>query len=403
MLDNDFKDLDEKEYKVSSKNLVIILITSILTVIFYNLNINNYIKDVIIPFMLLLVSYIVIFKEEKQNKKAYLMLIPIFLIFVSELIVGIDGVNKDLNILILPVLISMFLFLLLNKNFTITGNSFLWMFKLFPQGLFTNLKYFKLKTNSDNKGKAKNVFLGIVFGFMFGIVILYLLTQADDYFNAFLGNIFKGIFNFNPTSLFMFIITFILGFSVLINILKYKDSKMKKIKIRTFDNSLITTFLIFIDAIFVLFLFSELSRLTTNFLQIPIEYTYSSYAREGFFQLLGVTLINFSIIFYLLYKTKLSENKNIRILMTLLIVFSIVLIGNSYYRMYLYIDHFGFTVLRLQVILFLLMELILFVLLILRIYNCFKEKNAYYYFIIIITFYILNLYLCNDTFINLLN
>ena len=45
---------------------------------------------------------------------------------------------------------------------------------------------------------------------------------------------------------------------------------------------------LYLNSIFVLFLLSEISKLTTNFLQLPIEYTYASYAREGFFQLLFV-------------------------------------------------------------------------------------------------------------------
>ena len=51
-----------------------------------------------------------------------------------------------------------------------------------------------------------------------------------------------------------------------------------------------------INLVFVLFIVSEISKLTNNFLSLPVEYTFSSYAREGFFQLLFVTLINFSII-----------------------------------------------------------------------------------------------------------
>ena len=71
--------------------------------------------------------------------------------------------------------------------------------------------------------------------------------------------------------------------------------------------------------------------------------------------------------------------------------------------MFLYINHFGFTVLRLQVILFLLMESIIFILMIMKIFNKFKDKNAFIYFIIMVSFYVINLYLCNDWMINILN
>ena len=80
----------------------------------------------------------------------------------------------------------------------------------------------------------------------------------------------------------------------------------------------------------------------------------------GYFELLFVTIINFSITLYLIYKTNLiKENKLVKYLVLLLISFTILLIFNSYYRMFLYVGKFGFTNLRLQVILFLLMELLL--------------------------------------------
>lgn len=71
--------------------------------------------------------------------------------------------------------------------------------------------------------------------------------------------------------------------------------------------------------------------------------------------------------------------------------------------MYLYINNYGFTVLRLQVILFLTMELIIFSVLIKKLFKDLKSNDALIYFIVMISFYILNLYLCNDAFINFLN
>lgn len=115
-------------------------------------------------------------------------------------------------------------------------------------------------------------------------------------------------------------------------------------------------------------------------------------------------MINFIIIMYLLYKTKsVDENSKIKKLIFILITFSIILIFNSYYRMYLYINNYGFTVLRLQVILFLTMELIIFGVLIKKLFKGLKFNDAFIYFVVMISFYILNLYLCNDTFINLIN
>ena len=104
-----------------------------------------------------------------------------------------------------------------------------------------------------------------------------------------------------------------------------------------------------------------------------------------------------------MYKTKsASGNKIIKNLILLLIMFSIILIFNSYYRMYLYINRFGFTVLRMQVILFLAMEIVLFSVIVKKI--LFGLKNDGLILLSVMTlFYIINLYLCNNCFINLIS
>lgn len=403
MIDEDFKDLKEEEYVVPKKHLLIILIASLLITFIYVFHIKGYFFEAMLPFILILGSYLIIFKDAKKNKKAYLFLIPITLILISDLVVGIDPNNKDLNLIVLPILLSMMMLILLNKNYKLEGNILTWVFKFFPKGFFSNLKFFKIKTENENGKKIGKVLTGIGFGILFSVVIIFLLMEADDYFKAFLNNIFSDMWNFNPNYIAIFIISFILMFSVLINILKNKDTKMNEVKVRDYDKTIITTFLSIINGVFVLFLISEISRLTNNFLEIPIEYTYSSYAREGFFQLLFVTMINYGILMFLFYKTNISKKSSIKWLIFSLIVFSIILIFNSYYRMFLYINHFGLTVLRLQVILFLLMELVIFVLMILKVFDKFKERNAFIYFIIMISFYIVNLYLCTDWIISILN
>ena len=403
MIDKDFEDLKEEEYIIPKKHLFVILISSILITFIYQFHIKGYFFEAMMPFILILGSYLIILKDTKKNKKAYFLLIPITLIFISDIIVGIDANNKDLNFLVLPILLSAMLLLLINKNYKLEGNISTWIFKLFPVGLFSNLKFLKIKSENKTSEKIGKIMTGIGFGIMFGAVIVFLLVKADDYFSAFISSIFQDVADFNPNYILILVASFILTFSILINLLKNKDTKMSEIKVHNYDKTIIITFLSMVNSVFVLFIISEISRLTNNFLQIPIEYTYSSYAREGFFQLLFVTVINYAILMFLLYKTTMVREKWVKWLLFLLASFSIILIFNSYYRMFLYINHYGLTVLRLQVVLFLLMELIIFILMISRIFDKFKKRNAFTYFVIIISFYIANLYLCNDWLVNILN
>lgn len=391
------------ENKVTKENVLVPILAAIIIVFLHGLNINWYLKNIIIPFSVLIISNIAIYEKDKFiNKKAYFMLIPITLILISDPIIKIDASNKFLNVIVLFVLVSIFLFLLVNKNYKISVNNISLMFKLFPDKIFSNLKYLKPSITKEKNKKIVNVILGLAIGAGISFVILLLLTSADDYFDAFLDK-FSISFNLDISNIILFIIWFIIMFSISINVYKNKDIKMKEVGLKKIDNTIIITVLSVINFVFVLFLISEISKLCGNFLQLPKGYIYSSYAREGFFQLLFVTLINFSIISFLMYKTNgIKENKIVRNLIFLLIAFSIILIFNSYYRMYLYIDKFGFTILRLQVMLFLTMEVVLFGFIIKKILSEIKNEGVILLSIMSF-FYVLNLYLCNDWFISLIN
>ena len=391
------------ENKVTKENVLVPILAAIIIVFFHGLNINWYLKNIIIPFSVLIISNIAIYEKDKFiNKKAYFMLIPITLILISDPIIKIDASNKFLNVIVLFILVSIFLFLLVNKNYKISVNNISLMFKLFPDKIFSNLKYLKPSITKEKNKKIVNIILGLAIGAGISFVILLLLTSADDYFDAFLSK-FSISINLDFGNIILFIIWFIIIFSISINVYKNKDIKMKEVGLKKIDNTIIITVLSVINFVFVLFLISEISKLCGNFLQLPKGYIYSSYAREGFFQLLFVTLINFSIISFLMYKTNgIKENKIVRNLIFLLIAFSIILIFNSYYRMYLYIDKFGFTVLRLQVMLFLTMEVVLFGVIIKKILSEIKNEGVILLSIMSF-FYVLNLYLCNDWFIWLIN
>lgn len=396
------------ELKIKRENVIVPIVSALLIVIISNLKIDWYFKTIMFPFFMILVSStILVMKNDDINKKAFYLLIPIILIIFSNLILillkgTLDENNEILNIIVLPILISIYLFSLINKNYKIALVNIPLMFKIFPRYLFRNLKFLKIKTNREKTNKILNAVFGIIVGIVFSIVILLLLMSADDYFNKFVSKAFISI-NFDFSKILQFVIFFIIIFSIGVNLIRNRYIVMKENKTRKIDHTIIISMLSVINLVFVLFLISEVSKLCGNFLQIPKGYIYSSYAREGFFQLLFVTIINFSIILYLIYKTNvIKENKIIRNLVLILIAFSVLLIFNSYYRMFLYIGKFGFTNLRLQVILFLLMELILFGIIIKKIIN--KVNNDGLIFLVIMTsFYVINLYICNDFFIRLIS
>lgn len=395
--------------KNRKKHILVPLISAILIVIVGMLNIDFYFKSVMFPFLMILISSTILVKDyEKINKKAYLLIIPIVLIIISNLVLkvlkgNLDGTNQLLNIIVLPLLISTYLFMLVRSDFKVSLENMFLVFKLFPKNLFKNLKFIKIDTKKDKNDKVINIIFGTIIGVFISGLILALLTSADAYFDKFLSSIVTNInVDFNLWYVIKGIIYFVILFVIGINLFKNKEIALKESKMSRVNKTVITTMLFIVNFVFVLFLISEISKLCGNFLKVPKGYIYSSYAREGFFQLLFVTLINFGIILYLIYKTNLvKEDKKVKCLVLSLIAFSIFLIFNSYYRMFLYIGRFGFTNLRLQVILFLFMEIILFGFIINKIIRGAKKDGMVFLIIMTIT-YVINLYVCNDWFIGIL-
>lgn len=395
--------------KNRKKHILIPLISAILIVVAGMLNIDFYFKSVMFPFLMILISSTILVKDyEGINKKAYLLIIPIVLIIISNLVLkvlkgNLDGTNQLLNIVVLPLLISTYLFMLVRSDFKVSLENMFLVFKLFPKNLFKNLKFIKIDTKKDKNDKIINIIFGTIIGVFISGLILALLTSADDYFDKFLSSIAINInVDFNLWYVIKGIIYFVILFVIGINLFKNKEIELKESKKSCANKTVVTTMLFIVNFVFVLFLISEISKLCGNFLKVPKGYIYSSYAREGFFQLLFVTLINFGIILYLIYKTNLvKEDKKVKCLVLSLIAFSIFLIFNSYYRMFLYIGKFGFTNLRLQVILFLFMEIILFGFIIKKIIRGAKKDGIVFLIIMTIT-YVINLYVCNDWFIGIL-
>lgn len=395
--------------KNRKKHILVPLISAILIVIVGMLNIDFYFKSVMFPFLMLLISSTILVKDyEGINKKAYLLIIPIVLIIISNLVLkvlkcNLDGTNQLLNIIVLPLLISTYLFMLVRSDFKVSLENMFLVFKLFPKNLFKNLKFIKIDTNKEKNDKVINIIFGTIIGVFISGLILALLTSADAYFDKFLSSIVTNInVDFNLWYVIKGIIYFVILFVIGINLFKNKEIALRESKMSRVNKTVITTMLFIVNFVFVLFLISEISKLCGNFLKVPKGYIYSSYAREGFFQLLFVTLINFGIILYLIYKTNLvKEDKKVKCLVLSLIAFSIFLIFNSYYRMFLYIGRFRFTNLRLQVILFLFMEIILFGFIIKKILRGAKKDGMVFLIIMTIT-YVINLYVCNDWFIGIL-
>lgn len=112
---------------------------------------------------------------------------------------------------------------------------------------------------------------------------------------------------------------------------------------------------------------------------------YARYARQGFFQLMIVSIIN--LITILIAKKKGEKNQYVKIMSVLMIGFTFIILISSAVRMYFYESAYGYTLLRLLVYCVLGTETILLIPTILYILD--KSINlSKIYFIIIVTIYV---------------
>ena len=104
------------------------------------------------------------------------------------------------------------------------------------------------------------------------------------------------------------------------------------------------------------------------------DFDYATYARTGFFQLMFVSFINLA----LLKITKQSKNEFVKILKTLLIIFTIVIVISAMFRMHLYEQEYGYTYLRLFVYFILATEILILIPILMNVYGmCGTRLNTF--------------------------
>lgn len=209
---------------------------------------------------------------------------------------------------------------------------------------------------------AGKVLVGFIVTIPLLIVIVPLLASADDVFRYFIEQIPNLFRDFNPSrwiaqSLVVFIIT-CLVFSYLSSLFHPKTvsadklANLKTISPGTFlDPITVTTLLVLIDTLYVVFIAIQFSYLFGSLTDgLPTNFTYAQYARKGFFELVAVTLINLVILLGNLNFIKASGrkiDKVVRLLNTILVVSTFIMLLSAHFRMSLYEEAYGFTYLRI--------------------------------------------------------
>lgn len=210
--------------------------------------------------------------------------------------------------------------------------------------------YFEKKAEEkDKNSKAKYVWIGILISIPLLLVIVSLLVSADAVFRNMFVELFSNIhMPERPFYLCLLIIIGIVGsYSLLAYFAEGKIVDEVKEK-QKWEPMIAITFLSIITIVYLIFSVIQISYLFIGSFSLPDGYTYAQYAREGFFQLLFVCMMNLIIV--LICITRFQENKVLKAIMTVFSLCTFIMIASSAMRMILYIQKYQLTFLRILVL-----------------------------------------------------
>lgn len=212
--------------------------------------------------------------------------------------------------------------------------------------------HFNHMIKSKEKEKNQNlqyVFMGLIISIPIIIIILMLLSSADIVFANTLEFLWKGVVvpkNIVGTTL-MTIFAFLAAYSFLAFLTKEREGG-KKGRRREGEPIIAITFTSLIALIYLIFSGIQVIYLFMGKMQLQNNYTYAQYAREGFFQLVAVCLLNLALVIFCIYYYK--NHKVLKVILTIISLCTYIMIASSAFRMCLYIGQYDLTFLRFFVL-----------------------------------------------------
>lgn len=223
---------------------------------------------------------------------------------------------------------------------------------------FRHMKAF-LKRQENRKTRQAAAFLA---GILVSVPALFLLTgllsRADAVFSGFVHEIVLSWMR--PVTAFHILFMVCFGFFAMYCLICCSQAQplTPEVKDRRFGEPLAAlAFLGSITLVYAVFCAIQIYCLFLRKGSLPEGYTYSSYARQGFFQLLFVAFLNLVMVLCCLKYIRASRILNV--LLTVICGCTAVMLASAVYRMTLYVSAYHLTYLRLMVLWFLVMLAVL--------------------------------------------
>lgn len=224
---------------------------------------------------------------------------------------------------------------------------------------FSDLKWYCKNKLEKKNNKYLYVLMGIAITIPVFIVVFALLASADIVFNDMAKNVLKDV---DLTDAYNVALIIVSVFLITYCILTYLCKKTIKEEIddsRKGEPLIAIPVVATLSLLYIVFSGIQIVYLFMRRMQLPAGYTYAEYAREGFFQLLAVSLINLVIVLIGLYYFKSS--KVLKVMLTVMSFCTFIMIASSAMRMMIYIMYYYLTFLRIFVLWSLAVLFLLFV------------------------------------------
>ena len=328
------------------------------SILFIGKNIGLSMLLFVVPFTCFLIHLLK--KENKiKNKRAKWLFIPITLLSSTYLIFNNSFFNI-LNIFAIPIFIIFMIWEMFDEDLKLNIgliakliDALITPFSMFGEG-FEKAKQaleerFKIKGKKGNK--SRKVVKSVLITIPVVIVILLLLSSADatfgNFFSQILNSVQTGIAKIQIPLILVKIIFAGIAFIYLLGAFYYVSKVYEKedeVDEKTSKDSF--TIKMILGSLNVIYFIFCIIQIKSFFIQ-DASINYAQYARQGFFQLLVVSLINIVVILYA--KRIDKKSKYINFMCLAMILFTYIILGVSAYRMYIYEKEYGYTLLRLLV------------------------------------------------------
>jgi len=372
-------------------------------VLFYNKT-SGISYPIFIASLLLVFFIIILISKVSINKRALVLIIPILALSIISGIYS-NIVLRNLNFLLVPVLMITLSALATNIN-KAPWSDFRFIADMIKRILIPFRSIHKpftiffgmisLDSRDKRKTVASKIFIGVIISVPLLAIIIWLLSSADIVFKNLFTDIpfwtmVKHIFIVLPISIYIF--------SFIFSIFKAKESNEKKVYSKIgwklfIDPTVLLTILSLLNIVYIIFAVIQFAYLFggDTFI-LPSSFSYAEYARRGFFELIAVTVINFAILFFgitFVKKESRKANTVIKSFLSALVVFTFILLISAFYRMVLYEMAYGYTYLRIFVQAFMILLFLLFIINLVYIWYSRMPLISAYILCSLILFIILN-------------